>query len=264
MNPKAIITIAGAVLAIMFLLILNPIKIVSPGYAGVKVSLGSVYEKALEPGFYVYNPITTSIHEMNVQTNKYDGKTTTYTKDIQTATLEYTINYNLEPSAAPSVYQTVGVNWADTLIKQVIEGELKSTVGKWDAVDLIGNREKARFDIQEVITTELAKRHVIITNFQITNIDYNKEFEAAVEAKVTAVQRAAEAQNKTVQIQEEAKQTVIKATADANAMKIKSDALSQNKSLVAYEAVLRWDGKLPTIVGGSQLLNTPASLFENK
>lgn len=253
MSPKTIFTIAGGCVVLFLLLVLDPVKVVSPGYRGVEVSLGKVNDKSLAPGFYFYNPVTTTIHEMNVQTNKFEGKTQCYTKDIQTAELGYTINYNLEPEAAPSVYQTVGIDWANTLIKQVIEGELKSSVGKWDAVDLIANREKARAEIQDSITTELAKRHVIITNVQLTGIDYNSEFEKAVEAKVTAVQRAAEAQNHTVQITEEAKQTQIKATAEANAMKIKSEALAQNKSLVSYEAVLKWDGKLPNYMMGNSV-----------
>jgi 4-diphosphocytidyl-2C-methyl-D-erythritol kinase len=33
-------------------------------------------------------------------------------------------------------------------------------------------------------------------------------------------------------------------------MKIKSAALSQNKNLVEYEAVLKWDGKLPEMMMG--------------
>jgi len=232
---------------------MKPFQVVSPGYRGVEVTLGKVDDKSLTPGLYFFNPVITAIHEMNVQTEKYEDKTATYTKDIQTATLTYTINYNLEPEAANTIYQNVGLDWRTTLVKPVIEGELKGTIGKWDAVDLIANRAKATDDITAAIATELAKRHVQLTNFQITNIDYNDEFEKAVEAKVTAVQRAAEAQNKTVQIREEANQTIIAAKAQAEAMQIKSQALSQNQNLVAYEAVQRWDGTLPTYMMGSTI-----------
>jgi len=66
--------------------------------------------------------------------------------------------------------------------------------------------------------------------------------------------------NETVQIQEQAKQRVIAAQADAEAMKIKTDALEKSQSLVLCEAVQKWNGVLPTIVlaGRGQILNIPA------
>lgn len=40
-------------------------------------------------------------------------------------------------------------------------------------------------------------------------------------------------------------------TAEAESMKIRSAALSQNANLVQYEAVMHWDGKLPVYMTGS-------------
>jgi regulator of protease activity HflC (stomatin/prohibitin superfamily) len=71
-----------------------------------------------------------------------------------------------------------------------------------------------------------------------------------VEAKVIAQQRAQEAQNRTEQTKQEAQQKVITATAEAQSMKIRADALSQNPKLVSWEAVQKWDGKLPVNMYG--------------
>ena len=57
--------------------------------------------------------------------------------------------------------------------------------------------------------------------------------------------QALKAKNKTVQVQEEARQKVISAEAEAKSMAIRANALTQNKALVEYEAVQKWDGKLP-------------------
>ena len=86
----------------------------------------------------------------------------------------------------------------------------------------------------------------------MTEIKYSSTFEKAIENKVTAEQEALKAKNKTVQVQEEAKQKVISAEAEAKSMAIRVNALTQNKALVEYEAVQKWDGKLPTYnMGGS-------------
>ena len=66
-------------------------------------------------------------------------------------------------------------------------------------------------------------------------------------------QEALKAKNKTVQVQEEAKQKVIAAEAEARSMAIRAQALSQNKSLVQYEAVQKWDGKMPQYMLGNSV-----------
>ena len=67
------------------------------------------------------------------------------------------------------------------------------------------------------------------------------------------VSEALKAKNKTVQVQEEAKQKVIAAEAEAKSMAIRAKALSQNKSLVQYEAVQKWDGKMPQYMLGNSV-----------
>ena len=55
-----------------------------------------------------------------------------------------------------------------------------------------------------------------------------------------------------MQIEEEAKQKLISAEAEAKSMRIRATALTQNKALVEYEAVQKWDGKMPQyMLGGS-------------
>ncbi len=101
------------------------------------------------------------------------------------------------------------------------------------------------------LTTELAKYDIIAQAVVLEDISYSKQFERAIEEKQIATQEAIKARNKTKQIEEEAKQKVMSAQAEAESMRIRSQALSQNKSLVEYEAVQKWDGKLPVNMYGS-------------
>jgi len=204
---------------------------------------------ALE-GIYFYNPITSNIIEMNVKTIRVDGKTEAYTKDVQQADIQYTTNYRLDSANVHNVYRDVGKNWDEVLTPQVITGTIKSVIGTWEAVPLVENRQNVAALITEAIAAKLLTKGVIVDNFELTNIDYTKDFNKAVEDKVTAIQRASEAKNKTVQVQEEANQKVIAAKAEAESMRIRSEALSQNKSLVDYEAVQKWNGVLPQYVMG--------------
>jgi regulator of protease activity HflC (stomatin/prohibitin superfamily) len=127
----------------------------------------------------------------------------------------------------------------------VIEQRVKEVIAGWDAVDLIANRQQANATATKLITDSLAAKDAIITNFAITDIEFSQNFNRAVEAKVIAQQNAIQALNKTEQIKQEANQRVITATAEAQSMKIRADALTQNPKLVAWEAVQKWNGVLP-------------------
>lgn len=227
------------------------IEIVDTGHRGVKTTYGKVEPQSLEEGLYFYNPLTSGIREMDVRVQKYEIDTEAYTRDIQQAKLHIIVNYNLEKTKAHEMFQNVGSDWEDRLIPQTVNGTLKSVIGKWDAVDLIANRAKAQGEIQDTLAAIFIEKDVHLTRVEISNIDYSDEFEKAVEAKVTAIQRASEAENKTRQIQEEAKQKVISAKAEAESMAIRAQALTQNKALVEYEAVQRWNGVLPVYMLGN-------------
>ncbi len=228
-------------------------KIVDTGERGVETQFGKVIGDALPEGMQFYNPFTSDVTTLSIKTITSNDKTIGYTKDVQQATIEFSVNYNLNSDSVTTVYRTVGRDWQAKLVTQAVPAIIKNVIGKWEAVELVSNRQKATSEIEQTLITELAKNGVTITRFEITNITYVAEFEKAVESKVVAIQRAAEAENKTKQIEEEAKQKVISAKAEAESMRIRSDALSQNKSLVDYEAVQKWDGKLPQYVMGNSM-----------
>ena len=248
--------IAPAIIIALFVVFIgffNPIAIVGVGERGVKVTLGRVSDESFTEGIHLVMPFISTIKNMNVKTQKNYIETSVYTKDIQQAKITYVLNYNLQPDNAHKMYREVGINYLDTVVTPVVEGTIKDIIGKWNAQDLIANREKATQEILTKLQDHLAPRYVNVTDFQMTAIAYSNTFEKAIENKVTAEQEALRAKNKTVQIQEEAKQKLISAEAEAKSMSIRAHALTQNKALVEYEAVQKWDGKLPEYVLGNSM-----------
>lgn len=227
---------------------------IDTGNRGIKTRMGEVINESIDEGLVTYNPlIGESVIEFDTKTKKLTDKPTTYTRDVQRVDIEYALNYNLKRTAVGKTYKEVGTDYEGVLLAPVLVGVIKDTVGKWDAVDLNSEREKAAGEILVRLKPLLDAKGITVTDFQIIDLKFDKLFEEAVERKVTAIQRAEEAKNKTVQVSEEARQKVIQATADAEAMRIKSNALAANPGLAAYEAVMQWDGHLPTtmVPGGA-------------
>ncbi|MBR5555495.1 prohibitin family protein [bacterium] len=240
-------------LVIIFFATFNPIAIVGVGQRGVKVTLGKVSPQSLSEGVHFVMPFISRIHNMDVKIQKKSIPTEVYTKDIQQAKITYVITYNLQPTNAHKMLNEVGMDYVDKIIIPVAEGTIKDIIGKWNAQDLIANRESATKDILFKMVEQLAPRYIDVKGFQIIDINYSEVFERAIESKVTAEQDALKAKNKTVQIEEEAKQKLISAEAEAKSMRIRANALTQNKALVEYEAVQKWDGKMPQYMMGSSV-----------
>jgi prohibitin 2 len=226
------------------------IKVVDTGQRGIKTRFGQVVSESLPEGLYFFNPFTSQIVEIDTRVQRQDGETDTYTRDVQQAAIKYTLNYRLQQNAAHLMYRDIGRDWEQKLIPQVVLGTLKEVVGKWDAVDLIANRDKAGTTAYEAIRDNLAERNVEVSRFEITDISYTHEFENSVEQKVIAQQKAIEEQNRTKQIEEQARQKVLSAEAEAKSMQIRAQALEQNAKLVEWEAVQKWNGVLPQYMLG--------------
>ena len=240
-------------LLLCFLVMCNPFAMVGPGERGIKIRLGEVQPESYGEGLHIIFPFIQKFKTMDVKTQRNTLTTAVYTKDIQQARITYVINYNVQPDKVNKLFQEVGMDYVSTILTPVVEGTIKDIIGKWNAQDLIANREKATGDILIKLQSSLSDNYINVSDFQMTEINYSDVFEKAIESKVTAEQEALKAKNKTVQVQEEAKQKVIAAEAEAKSMAIRAQALNQNKSLVQYEAVQKWDGKMPEYMLGNSM-----------
>ena len=241
------------VLFILFLIVFQPMTIVGVGERGVKVTLGQTSPVALEEGVHFVMPFISTVKKMNVKTVKSNIATMAQSKDIQQARIVYVVNYNLQPENAPKMWRTVGRDYVSVVVMPTVEGIVKDTIGKWNAQDIVANREKVASEVLFKLNEKLGPKYINVSDFQITEIQYSQAFEQAIESKVTAEQEALKAKNKTVQVQEEGRQKIIASEAEAKSMAIRAQALTQNKNLVEYEAVQKWDGKLPQYMMGNSV-----------
>lgn len=218
---------------------------------GIISNWGKVRTEVVEPGLHFKIPIMQTVRKVNVQTKKEDGQENTYTKDVQTAVVDYTINYDLVAENVAELYKNIGMDYHNKIIVPEIRGGMKDEFGNFEATQIVMNRDSVRFCIEQRLRKALNSKYFTNITFQITEIDYDDAFENAIKEKQVAEQKALKAQNDTRRIKEEAIQTETKANAEANAMKVKANSLANNPKLVEYEAVQKWDGKLPEYMMGN-------------
>ncbi len=75
---------------------------------------------------------------------------------------------------------------------------------------------------------------------------------AQINMKIANEQAALAAQAKVAQAQAEAQQQIALAQGEAESMRIRGDALRQNPEVARLQAINKWNGVLPQVVGGGQ------------
>lgn len=244
-------TLLGILVFFLLLTLFSSFYTVKSTERGVLSTFGKIHDKAVLDGLHIKIPFIQSVQKVNVQQKKFDGTENSYTRDVQTSEVTYTINYDLVTENVSLLIKKVGNDYHTRIVEPYIRSAVKSSFGNFNATQIVENRDKVRAEIETKLRNTLDNRYFTNIHFQLVNIDFDDEFETAIKEKQVAEQNALKAKNVTIQIEEQAKQTKIKAEAEAEAIRIKANALEKNPKLVEYEAVQKWDGKLPEYTGGA-------------
>ena len=253
--PPPFIGIAFGVGILLFVAFFASIRIVEPGHSGVVVRLGQAQEQALDEGIHFVLPFITKVHAIDIRIQKAEVKTAAASKDLQTVNAEFLLNYRVDALETVSLFRGIGRNYVAIVIEPAIQEEFKAGSAKYTAEDLITQRTTVSTEIREAISKRLESRGIIIEAVNITSFDFSAEFNRAIEEKMTAEQKAQQAERELERIKVEAQQKVETAKGEAEAVleKAKAEAEALNlksqyakPELIWLTAVEKWDGKMPT------------------
>lgn len=248
----------------------NATVTIPTGYKGVLLVWGEATQ-VLPEGLHFINPIGTDVELMNVQIQKAEATEATASEDLQEVTTTVAVNYRLEEAYLLEIYKNFRQDYESRIIAPNIEESLKAATAEYAATELITNREEVKTTFLNILESRVDDFHIEILSVSVTNFQFSPSFTAAIEAKVTAEQKALEAQNKLKQIEYEAQQQVIQASANAtatitiaqaqaNATVITANATAEaiqtiqvqlTPEYVQYLVAIGWDGKLPLYWSGN-------------
>lgn len=201
------------------------------------VGFGQIKETLAE-GVHFVNPFY-STYDFTIRNNKYETTAASASNDLQTATISVAVNYNIDESKVADIYRTYGKDYTSRIFTQNVTESVKSVSAKYSASELITKRESVKADIKSKLQ-ELVSDVIVITDVAVTNIDFSDSFDAAVEAKVVADQRA-----------QEAKANLETKKLEAEAIKVQAEAINNSggAEYVQLKAIEKWNGVLPTTTG---------------
>lgn len=229
-------------------------SIVSSGNTGVVVTMGAVGDKVLDEGVHLKAPFAQRVLQMNNRTQKIETEGTASSKDLQVISYVVAVNYRVNHASSASLYKNVGMDYESIIVAPAIQESIKAVTAQFTAEQLITERQTISAQIKDVLSEKIGSYGIAVEIFNIVNFDFSEEFNAAVEAKQTAQQNALKAEQDLARIEVEAKQAVTKAEAEAESIRLIQQALAQSPNYVEYIKWNKWDGKLPEVMGDSNLL----------
>lgn len=251
------------------------VKIVEAGHRGVLLSFGAVDTSiSLNEGIHFVVPFRDNIIPIEVRTQRITENAASASNDLQDVSTQVALNYHVDPSTAQILYQQIGFDYASRVIAPAIQESVKQISARFNAENLITNRETVKSEIEANIKARLAPYNIVVEALSITEFQFTEQFRRAVEAKVEAEQRALQANNDLRRIEIEAQQAearaigeqqaniaraegvrqaaVLQAQGEAEAIQIVEAQLRENPRYLEWLKTQRWDGVLPLVTGGGE------------
>lgn len=279
---KRIITlvVVGVLLLIGIIFGMNSCATVPTGHTGIVTTFGRVENFTLASGLHIKSPFQKVIN-MDNRIQKVDVEVSAFSKDIQQVDVNASYNYSINQETAQNLYRTIGINYYENVIFPRILEDTKGVFTQYTAEDLVAHRNELSGLVFEKLSKDVAAYGIQIVSVNIENINFTNAYTTAVEDKQVAEQKKLQAKidqdRLTIEREADAKRQVISAEAAANVKKIDADAslyaanqkaeaalyaaqkeaegnklllASLTGELIEYQKTQRWDGKLPTFVGG--------------
>ena len=259
---------------IISVIAVSSVRVVDAGNRGILVQFGNVdTDVSLDEGLHFVVPFRDNVVQIEVRTQKIVESATSASKDLQDVSTQVALNYHVNPDRAQVLYQQLGPDYSNRVIIPAIQESVKQVTARFNAEELITNRETVKNQIEEQIKARLAPYNVVVDALSITEFAFSPQFTRAVEAKVEAQQRALQAQNELRRIQIEAQQNeaqaigeqkaniaraegikqsnVLQAEGEAQAITIIDQQLRNNPTYLEWLKATKWDGVLPLVTGGA-------------
>lgn len=251
------VVLASAVIPLILFTFIASTENVANGEIAVMTRFGRVTGQELGAGFHFKNPVDVA-NKYNIQVQKEESDASAASKDLQDVNGKVVVNYNLEAGKVFDIHKNIGPLYKEKLIDPAIQEVFKSSTAKFDATSLITNRGEVKNEVKDALSARLKKYGIVVSDISITNFQFSKEFNDAIEAKQVAQQQAEQAKFLADKAANEAQAAINKAKGEAESQSLLNSTASEKtielkKLEVQQSAINKWNGVLPTTTAGDNL-----------
>jgi len=262
-----LLSIIGLVVGILFSIIANGILIVEPTQVAVIFNtLSGELETPRRSGTSVVIPVLQTATIYPIQQQEYtmsgvreegivqgDDSVRGRSIDGQEVLVDITVIYQIDPQEVNTVHQRWQNRYQDEFIRPTLRGQARDSISRFRAEDIFGERRTELGDsIEANLGSRMTEEGFILTDLVVRDVTFSSEFAQSIEQRLIAEQNRLrgieEAERVRIAAQGErdaeiaraegsAQAIVLNAQAQAEALRLVSEQIAANPSLIQYEYV---------------------------
>ena len=257
-NRKNLLIVIPIIIGILIIGLFSSVTTIKSGEVGIRVRFGKVVNKSTHEGINFKIPLVERIEKMNVKVQKVEVQTESSSKDLQQVNMSVAVNYRIDYTQAIDLYKNVGTGYVNVVLAPAIEESIKSVTSKYTAEELITHRSEVSDKCMEELSKKVDKYGLLVSDFNITDFGFSKEFDKAIEEKQIAEQKVLTAKQELERERIEAEKKIVAAEAEKKANELKQKTLTDN--IIKEKFIEKWDGQLPKVSGSSTIVDINSML----
>lgn len=241
------VKLTGIVLVVLGILT-AAVRQIDAGHVGVVSLFGNVSDRALTSGLNFVNPLA-NVTEFDTKTQNYtmsatndEGQKTgddairVLTADGLEVVIDLTVLYRVIPADVPRIYQDIGTDYMDKIVRPITRTRIRDNAVYYDAVALYSTRrDEFQGRIYKSIESDFRKRGLLLEQLLIRNIDLPASVKKTIESKINAEQDSQKMQFVLTKERQEAERKRVEAQGIADYQRILSTGLSDRQ--LQYEQI---------------------------
>jgi regulator of protease activity HflC (stomatin/prohibitin superfamily) len=264
--------VASVFVGITFIVWIFCFKMISPGYVGVVVDLlgdkKGVEAHELHVGMHWIAPWKT-VYQFPIfeQNDTWEGDREGFhfqTSEGMAVSADIGITFHLRPECIPMVFQKYRRGMDEithTFIRNYIRDAINKAASRTHIEELYSGKATFFEDVERHVREDLNPIGIELSRiYLIGRFHFPQNVIAALNSKIEAMQRAQQRENELREAEAEAKKQIAKAEGQARCAIVQAESESKANSLLSksvtpeliqWQAVQKWDGKLPSVTSGA-------------